>query len=330
MTTSAARPVEPAGRSRFAWRTVAANGLNYGIVGVVVALFIALSISSDTFLSADNLRNIADQWAPVGIMAVGATVVVITGGFDLSVGAMSTVAGIVAAKATGTDMLLGIAAGLAVGTALGAANGSLVAWARMNPFLVTIATAIVFAGLALVISDGFLVGVKDSAYGDIALTKFLGLTIPVWLMIAFVLACVVLMNRTALGRYIYAVGGNEEAARLSGIRVGTVKATAYMLSGFAAGLAAVILTSRNLSAGASENASMTYDVWAAILVGGNSLSGGEGAIWRTVVGLMLIALLRNGFNLLGVDPLYQQIITGLIILAAVGLDVLARSRSARS
>jgi ribose transport system permease protein len=240
------------------------------------------------------------------------------------------VAGIVAAKATGTDMLLGIAAGLAVGTALGAANGSLVAWARMNPFLVTIATAIVFAGLALVISDGFLVGVKDSAYGDIALTKFLGLTIPVWLMIAFVLACVVLMNRTALGRYIYAVGGNEEAARLSGIRVGTVKATAYMLSGFAAGLAAVILTSRNLSAGASENASMTYDVWAAILVGGNSLSGGEGAIWRTVVGLMLIALLRNGFNLLGVDPLYQQIITGLIILAAVGLDVLARSRSARS
>lgn len=301
---------------------------NYGIVWVALLLFALLAVTTPAFLSVDNLRNIMDQQSVVLIVAVFATIVLIAGGFDVSLSAVYILAPLVALRLQGTFdsgwalMLIGAAVGLVCGVL----NGFVVAKGRINAFIATLATALVFFGFAYLVSDGSILRLANVDLRAIATTRILGITSSTWIAFGCVIIAAILLERTRFGRYVFAVGGNREAARLAGVPVDRVLIWAFTLAGLSAGLAGSLNTARTLTAQASDDFGLVFTVIAAIVVGGTSIAGGSGAIWRTVVGVFFIALLGNGFNLNGVDPIFQRIIQGLVILAAVGIDAWSRSR----
>lgn len=301
---------------------------NYGIVWVALLLFALLAVTTPAFLSVDNLRNIMDQQSVVLIVAVFATIVLIAGGFDVSLSAVYILAPLVALRLQGTFdsgwalMLIGAAVGLVCGVL----NGFVVAKGRINAFIATLATALVFFGFAYLVSDGSILRLANVDLRAIATTRILGITSSTWVAFGCVIIAAILLERTRFGRYVFAVGGNREAARLAGVPVDRVLIWAFTLAGLSAGLAGSLNTARTLTAQASDDFGLVFTVIAAIVVGGTSIAGGSGAIWRTVVGVFFIALLGNGFNLNGVDPIFQRIIQGLVILAAVGIDAWSRSR----
>ena len=302
---------------------------DYGIVLILIALFAVLSAASDAFLTTTNLLNILDQWAPVGLIALGMTFVLIAGGFDLSAGAVFALAGVVAAEAaTALGAVPGILAGCLTGVVVGAVNGLLVTTARINAFIVTLATSIIVGGVTIAISDGAIVFVKAEGFETLARGELLGVKYPVVLFAVAIVLAAALLHRTTFGRYVYAVGGNLEAARLSGIRVGLIQTMTYVAVGLMAGLGGTILAARLATATPDAGGyPLLFDVFTAVIIGGTSIAGGYGAVWRTVVGVLLLALIGNGFNLMNVDAVYQDIIFGAIILLAVWVDQLARRRS---
>jgi ribose transport system permease protein len=302
---------------------------DYAIVLSFLALFATLSITSDVFLTRANILNLLDQSTTVGIIACAGTLVIIAGGFDLSVGAVYAIAGVVAAKAAlAVDPVFGLLIGVAVGLGLGVLNGAIVTIGRVNSFIATLASSIVIRGAAVAITAGTLITVDDSTFAALGSNKFAGVKYSTWIFFAVILLTWFILHRTALGRYIYAVGGNPEAARLSGIRVGTIRTTTFALSGLAAGLAGVLITSRNITGQGDSGMGLELDAIAAVVIGGTSIVGGGGAIWRTVVGVLLLAMIGNGFNLLNLDPIYQQMVKGGIILLAVVVDSRARRSGA--
>jgi ribose transport system permease protein len=314
---------------RFTRRLDLAIVRDYGVVIAFVALFVTLSISSDVFLSWDNMKNLAFQTAPVGIIAAGGTLVFIAGGFDLSVGAISAFAGIAAAKAfneTGIGLWGALILGALVGLAFGLGNGLLITLGRVNAFIATLATAIIINGLGQVWTKGNLVSVSDERFTTLGLGTVWGINYPIFVWFGFALACGFLLSRTAFGRYVYAAGGNAEAARLSGVRVNVVRAATFCISGLAAGIAGVILVSEVGTAQWNANTGIEFDAITAIVLGGTSLLGGEGAIWRAVLGAFFLQMIGNGFNLLGTTPEWQYVIKGLILAGAVSLDAWARRR----
>lgn len=311
---------------RTLWRRAALR--DYGIVASFVAIFLFLTIASDVFLSSRNLLNILEQSAAVGIVAAAGTLVIIAGGFDLSVGAIFALSGIVAAYATNAfGPVGGVLAGLSVGALIGLGNGLLTTVGRINPFITTLATAIIVRGIALAITGGFLIPIADEGFAAIGREGVFGVKYSVLIFIGFVVLVALVLSRTVLGAYVYASGGNAEAARLSGVPVSTVRTATFVISGLAASLAGIILAARAANGQADTGVGLEFQAIAAIVVGGTSIFGGEGAIWRTVLGVLLLALIGNGFNLLAVPPTFQQIFQGTIILLAVGLDVWARRRT---
>jgi ribose transport system permease protein len=300
---------------------------DYGIVIAFVALFITLSLSSDVFLTRDNLVNLAFQAAPVGIMACGGALVFIAGGFDLSVGVISSFAGVIAAKAfTGTGLGLwpSIFLGVLVGLGFGIGNGLLVTLARINPFIATLGSSIIIRGLGIAVTGGFLVSIDSEEWSKLGLGEAWGINYPIFVWLGFALFCGFLLWRTSFGRYVYAAGGNAEAARLSGVPVGLVRGATFAISGLSAGIAGVILASEVGTAQADANPLIEFDVITAVVLGGVSILGGEGAIWRAVLGAFFLQMISNGFNLLNVTPVYQQVFKGSILLGAVALDAWAR------
>lgn len=310
-------------------RTITFGGArDYGIVISFVILFVVLAVWSDVFLTQRNLLNILDQWSAVGIIACAGTLVIIAGGFDLSVGAIAALSGVAAAKtANATSPELGLIAGVAVGLGLGFVNGALATAGRINPFIATLATSIIFRGAALAITGGLLILVEDESFDALGRGSFLTVKYSIWSFLGFFLLTAFLLGRTTFGRCVYASGGNAEAARLSGVRVGSVRAITFVISGFAAGLGGVIATSRVSTGQADAAAGIELEAIAAIVIGGTSILGGQGAIWRTVLGVLLLAMIGNGFNLLNVNPTYQRIFQGGIILAAVAVDAWSRRRN---
>ena len=301
-----------------------------GIVITFVGLFAALSLASSTFLTSGNLLNILDQWSTVGIIAFGGTLVLIAGGFDLSVGAIFAISGVVAAKVANAESVeLGVVAGIAIGLGFGIANGLLTTIGRINPFIATLGSAIVIRGLALVLTGGFIVTVDDESFSSVARETVGAARLPVFYLLAFALLSGFILNRMVLGRYIFAVGNNAEAARLSGVRVSVVRGATYAISGLCAGVAGVIGASRVQSGQADVGVGIELTVIAAIVLGGTSILGGEGAIWRTAMGVLILAMIGNGLNLLAVDPVYQDIIQGGIVLLAVAIDGWTRRGGAR-
>jgi ribose transport system permease protein len=299
-----------------------------GIVIPFVALFITLTISSGSFATKVNLLNILDQQAAVLIIAAAGTLVLVSGGLDLSVGAVYALAGVTSAElaqhmAPGPAIVLGVLVGFAVGMV----NGIVATYLRINALIATLAMSFVISGVASLITHGNLVVLfQHKGFGNLARTEFLTVKTSIWIMLAAVIVLGLFLARTTVGRYMYAAGGNMEAARIAGVRVNRVRVASFMLSGGAAALAGVIDASRVLSAQSSSGESLTFTVLAGIVVGGTSILGGEGAVWRTVVGVLFIALIGNGYDLLGLDPLYEQITLGAIMLLAVGIDAWARQR----
>jgi ribose transport system permease protein len=311
-------------------RQLLETGRDYGILVAFAALFITLSIASGPFLTWSNLSNILDQNTGVGIIAVGSTLVFIAGGFDLSVGAVYSISGVAASLLAvhigpGGALFIGMLLGLGAGIV----NGLLTTVGRINPFVATLATSIMIGGFALVMTGGAYELVPDPSFsilgrGGIGHLKY---TIIVWFV--FTAMCAVLLHRTRFGRYIYAAGGNAEAAKLSGVRVGLVRGICFAICGLSAGLAGILLVSQTATGQADAGGlDLAVLAVAGVVVGGTSILGGEGAVWRTVLGVLLLALIGNGFDLLGINPTYQDIIRGAIIMAAVGLDAWARRQAA--
>jgi ribose transport system permease protein len=299
------------------------------IVIPFVALFLVLAMISPPFLSSTNLLNIVDQQSTFLIMAAAGTLVLVAGGIDLSVGAVHALAGVTAAQVTITaGPVAGMVAGIAIGLGAGLANGLIVTVFRINALIATLAMSFVVSGIASLITGGNLLVVDQPEFQALARTDILGVRSSTWIMVLVVALFAVLLAFSAFGRYLYAVGGNQEAARLTGVPVRTVRLATFVMSGGAAGLAGVLIASRVLGAQAASGQDIAFTVLAGIVVGGTSVAGGEGAVWRTVVGVLFIALIGNGFNLLGLDPLWRQIALGALILAAVGLDAALRSRRA--
>jgi ribose transport system permease protein len=256
--------------------------------------------------------------------------VLVAGGIDLSVGSVYSLAGVTAAEiAQHHNAWLAIAIGILAGTAVGLVNGLVTTVLKINSLIATLAMAFVVAGLASRITSGNLVVLfNDEEFGKLAQTEWFTVKTSIWLMIGAVIVLGIILAWTTVGRYMYAVGGNSEAARLAGVRVNRVRVLTFVLSGTAAGLAGVIDASRVLSAEAStDSTTFAFIVLAGIVVGGTSILGGDGAVWRSVIGVLFIALIGNGYTLLGLDPLYEQITLGLILIAAVALDSWTRRRT---
>jgi ribose transport system permease protein len=300
-----------------------------GIVIPFVALFIVLSAKSEPFLTKINMVNIFDQQASIIIIGAGATLVLIAGGIDLSVGATYAMAAVVAGEVNQHNAAwLAVLAALGVGALIGLVNGVVTSVFRINSLIATLAVSFIVTGLAQSITKGNVIAIQDSSFGSIAHAQILTIPASVWIAALLVVVLGLFLARSIPGRYIYATGGGPEAARLAGVRINAVRVLTFVISGVCAALAGCVDAARVLTVTADQGgSSLTFTVLAALVVGGTSLLGGEGAVWRTVVGVLFIALIGNGFDLMHVDPLYQQIFLGAILLLAVGLDVRASKRA---
>jgi ribose/xylose/arabinose/galactoside ABC-type transport system permease subunit len=288
------------------------------LAGVIVVVALITTIGSDTFLTWGNWRNLLQQIAIGGIIAWGMTLLMVSGGIDLSVGSNLSVTGLIVAvlMRDGTSILLAILVGLAAATAVGVINGVLASRTKAHPFILTLGMLTLLQGVALLISSTPVSGLPSS-FLDFAFRRVAG--IPVTAVIAIVLGiiCHIALSRTVYGRRLYAIGGSEEAARLAGVRVRTIKVATYAVVGLMVGLGAVLLTS-TLSAGqayAGQGAELT--AIAAVAIGGTPLSGGRGDIPGTALGVLLIGMITNALNLLSIDAAVQSIVVGLIIVVAV-------------
>jgi ribose transport system permease protein len=302
----------------------------YGLVFLLVVLTSAVTVAEPDFLSSESIKALLLEWAPVGIMAVAGTLVIISGGFDLSVGGMFALGAVIATGMSG-HVTVPVAFGLAIGAGLagGLGNGLLVTKAHVNPFIATLGTSQIFRGIALV-ATGALPFIDDSdAFGALGRGKVVGIPVPVFFLFAFLVVGEIVLSSTIYGRKIYAVGGNSEAAELSGIRVDVIKVSTYIISGGAAAFAGLMFASL-IGQGTSDLGNLIeFDVFIAIILGGTALTGGVGTVWRTGVGLALLAVIQNGLDVLAVNPFYENVIKGGILVTAVAWDVYVTRRRAR-
>jgi ribose transport system permease protein len=303
----------------------------YGIVLAFVILVAVVAALSPGFATRTNIFNLFSQWAPAGVMAVAMTFIILAGGFDLSIANGFSLCAVTAAAVGRTeDPAVAFLAALAVGLAIGLVNGVLVAEAKINPFITTVGTGFVLGGIALVATGNIAYIVDNPDFGTIGAGRWHGFPYSGMILIFCLVAGGLVLARTVYGQSIYAVGGNAEASRLSGIRVNTTIGSTYVLSGLAMGIAGIVAASQLNSAQANINPSIVFDVITIVVVGGTSLSGGIGSMWRTAVGLVIIATISNAFSLADINPFYQDIVKGCIIVGASGLDVYARRLAGRA
>nr|WP_030984679.1 ABC transporter permease [Streptomyces sp. NRRL S-1813] len=304
--------------------------LRNGPLGGLIALVVVMAVLSRDFLNGQNLLNVGVQASVTAILAFGVTFVIVSAGIDLSVGSVAALSATVvawAATGEGLPVWMAVLLGLATGAAAGLVSGALVSYGKLPAFIATLAMLSIGRGLALVISGGSPIPFPASvgALGD---TLGGWLPVPVLVMIAMGLIAALILARTYSGRAMFAIGGNEEAARLSGINVKRRKLAIYALSGVFAAVAGIVLAARLTSAQPQAATGYELDAIAAVVIGGASLSGGSGKASGTLIGALILAVLRNGLNLLSVSAFWQQVATGLVIALAVLLDTLRR-RSAR-
>jgi len=299
----------------------------YGVLILIVALIVVLSVASNAFLTPRNLLNVVNQAVPLALIASALTLAIIAGGFDLSTGAVFGVASVLSATvAVNLDPVLGLFAGPLIGLVLGLVNGIIVTGFSVHPFLATLATGVVYRGLAILIAGGGLIPVRDEVFSWLGRGRVGIVNIAVIVLALFAAAMMFLLNATTFGRRVRAVGGNEEAAILSGVRTDLVKIATFALTGLAAGLAGTIAVSRIGVGQPTAGVGMELDAIAAVIIGGTSIYGGSGAVYRSLSGVLLLALIGNGFNILNVDPFLKDLTTGLVILVAVGLSAKRRAR----
>lgn len=309
--TTAARRFDP--------RALIHSPLALPLIGLIV-VSVLMAFASDNFFTVSNILNVLRQVSIIAILAVGMTFVILTGGIDLSVGAVMALAGTIAAGLMvnmGMPGWVGLMAGLGVGIVLGIFNGFLVAWGRMPAIIVTLATMGIARGLGLIYSGGYPISGIPSWISWFGVGRVGIIPVPVIIMVVVYALAWVLLQRTAFGRHVYAIGGNETAAKLSGVKTQRVKAAVYMISGITAAIAALILTGRLMSGQPNAGVGFELDAIAAVVLGGTAIAGGRGLILGTLIGAVLLGILNNGLNLMGINPYMQDVIKGLIILLAI-------------
>lgn len=301
-------------------------GRQFGTLLGLILLSATLTLLSPHFLTMSNLSLILQQTSINAIIAAGMTFVILTAGIDLSVGSILALSGVVlgARLAAGWGPFFSIGVALLIGTACGVVNGLLISLGRLPPFIATLGLMSVARGAALLYTHGRPVSGFNEAFRALSTGTYLGIPAPALIMLATYAVGHVLLNHTRHGRYIYAIGGNEEAARLSGVAIGRHKTAAYAISGCLSAVAAVLLTARLNSAQPIAGFMYELDAIAATVIGGTSLMGGEGHLAGTLVGALIMGVLRNGLNLLGVSGFLQQIIIGSVIIIAVLADTLTK------
>lgn len=295
----------------------------YGILIALLVICILLSFATPYFFTAQNLVIVLRQVSINGILAIGVTFVIIAGGIDLSLGSVIALTGVIAASFAhpGTyPLLIPVLIGLFTGVLIGAINGLTITLGKVAPFIVTLGMMTIARGLALVLSNGRPVTNLSPGFNFIGGGDLLYIPVPILLFGLVILISSVILKYTRIGRYVYAVGGNENAAKASGIRVSRVKLFAYIMCSALAGLAGIVLASRITTGQPNAGIAYELDAIAAVVIGGTSLLGGRGSIAGTVIGVLIIGVINNGLDLLNVSSYYQQIIKGVIIVGAVLLD----------
>jgi ribose transport system permease protein len=309
---------------------------NFGKLQSLIALFIlcvVFGLLSDKFFTVANGLNVMRQISVNICIAVGMTLIIITAGIDLSVGSVLALCGAITAGLLkngitipslnlfiGFTILGAILAGILVGALLGFFNGLVITKFKVPPFVATLAMLTIARGLTMLYSNGFPISSFDTSFTFIGGGWFLGLPVPVWIAAVIVVAAIIVTKKIKLGRYIFAIGGNENAAKLSGININRVKIIVYSIAGALAAVGGIIVTARLDSAQPNAGNSYELDAIAAVVIGGTSLSGGRGSIWGTVLGALIIGVLNNGLVLLDVSPFWQQVVKGAVILLAVIID----------
>jgi ribose transport system permease protein len=311
-------------------RRVLASGRRLGTLLGLAALCVLLWALTPHFLTISNLLNVLEQTAINAIIAAGMTFVIISAGIDLSVGSLLALAGVVLATAlqAGMPAPLAILVSLGTGFIFGLLNGLAITLGRLPPFIATLGMMSVARGCALLFTEGRPISGFGSHFRAIATSRVAGVPAPVLITVAAYLIGHFVLTQTRFGRYVYAIGGNEEATRLSGVNVRWHKTIVYGVSGLASAIAAVLLTARLNSAQPIAGVMYELDAIAATVIGGTSLVGGEGGLGGTIIGALIMGVLRNGLNLLGVSSFVQQIVIGLVIVFAVLIDAALKARDA--
>jgi ribose transport system permease protein len=304
------------------------QGRQFGTLVGLLVLSVVLTILTPYFLTVSNLINVVQQSAIIAIVAAGITFVIISGGIDLSVGSILALGGLVMADAlhAGVAVPVAIVIGLLVGLVAGCANGLLVTIGRLPPFIATLGTMSAIRGLALMYKDGSPISGFSDSFRGLATGGVLGIPAPVITMLIVFVVAHFILTRTKVGRYAYAIGGNEEGALLSGINVTFHKIVVYGISGMLSALSAVLLTARLNSAQPIAATGYELDAIAAAVIGGTSLMGGEGTLFGTLIGALIMGVLRNGLNLLNVSSYLQQVAIGSVIIIAVFVDMALKRR----
>lgn len=309
--------------------TVSLGPVGAGLAVFLVVEIVVFTILSPYFLTANNVSNIGRAGTIIGISAVGQTIVMIAGGFDLSVASVMAAAGMVAAYITnaGGSFALAVVAAIVGGIAVGLLNGVVIGYARINPLIATLATLSIVRGLGYVVTGGESISVKNSTFLSFGTGSLFGVPYIVVFLVVLFVGAGVLLPRTSSGRYVYAIGSNERAARLAGVRVARWKLAFYALCGALAAVAGVVTVARTGVADPSANIGAELNVITAVILGGTSLAGGRGTLTGTFLGLLVLGVLTNGMVLVGVQSYWQQVVQGLVLLIAVSYDEFSRSRT---
>lgn len=300
----------------------------YATLFILVIFLIAMAFLSDRFFTFKNLTNVGRQISLNAILALGMTLVIISGGIDLSVGGVCALGCCVCAKilnSTGSS-LLAIAVVLLIGLAVGAFNGFVFSKTGIAPFIVTLSTVSIIRGITLVMTNASPMPISNAAFKFIGQGTLLGIPFPIYITLILAIITAFVMNKTVFGRYVYAIGGNERSAVVAGIQVKKVKISVYMVSGFLAAFTAIIYTSRLSSGVPSLGDGFEMDAITAAVIGGASLAGGQGHIWGTMIGAVIIGILNNALNLLNINSYFQDIVKGVVVLLAVLFDFFIQSR----
>ncbi len=293
---------------------------------VLVLLCVVLTAASPVFLTGTNALNVLRVASLMVILAIGETIVILTAGIDLSIGSVLSISSVIAAISlkAGLPLPLALTSGLAVGAAVGLLNGLMVAVIKLPPFIATYGMMWVASGFAVVLLKGHVIYGFDEHFRFLGVGNLMGIPMPIILMVGLWIPAYLLLRRSTFGRSVYAVGANQEAARLSGVKKDQTLILAYTLSGFLAAAAGLVFVARLNASEAGIGANMLLPAIAAVVIGGTSLFGGEGGIVGTLIGALIMTIVQNGMNLLGIESVWQGVVLGALIVVAVLLDQWAR------
>ncbi|MDO4273733.1 MAG: ABC transporter permease [Eubacteriales bacterium] len=295
----------------------------FGLVFVVLFIVILMSFLSPVFMTKNNIMNIIRQISINGILAVGMTFIILTGGIDLSVGSLVAITSVICGSLLegGMNWILAAIIGVAAAVVFGVINGYLVAYVGFQPFIATLATMTIGRGVAKVYSDGKPYAIKDPSFIGIGQGYILGIPVPIILLLIVCIIGLIVLNMTTFGRYVFAIGGNKNAAKLSGVRTRRVELFVYVISGICSGIVGLVLSARISSGQPTAGVGFELDAIAATAIGGTSMNGGMGSLRGTILGFLIIGLLSNSMNLMNINSFWQDIVKGLIIIIAVFLDM---------